>query len=86
MEVLTVNDPTRPSDGPAWEPLPPLASPGAEFVRDLTHEILAFFDRRAMPLAETLAEQGDDPGIVVVFIIETLRGLADGFELGSLAD
>jgi len=53
-------------------------------VRDLTHEILSFFDRRAIPLAETLAEQGDEPALVVVYIIETLRGLADGFELGAL--
>lgn len=79
-----MDDPTRHSDGPAWEPLPPLDPRGAEFVRDLTHEILSFFDRRAIPLAETLAEQGDEPALVVVFIIETLRGLADGFELGAL--
>jgi len=79
-----MEDPTRPSDGPAWEPLPPLDSRGADFVRDLTHEILTFFDRRAIPLAEELADQGDNPRLVVFFIIETLRGLADGFELGSL--
>ena len=80
-----MEDPTRPSDRPAWEALPQLDPRGAEFVRDLTHEILAFFDRRAIPLAESLAAQGDDPSLIVVFIVETLRGLADGFEFGTLS-
>lgn len=81
-----MDDPTRPSRGPAGGPLPPLDSVDSAFVRDLTHEILALLDRRALPLAETLVDQGDDPSYVVVLIAETLRGLADGFELGSLVD
>lgn len=81
-----MNDPTRPSDGPAWEPLPPLASPGADFVRELMHEILGFLDRCALPLAEDLASQGRHPSLVVVLVVETLRSIADGLELGGLAD
>ena len=81
-----MEDPTRPSDESAWTAQPPLESAGSAFVRDLTHEILTFLDRRALPFAEAMANQGDDPRHVVVLIVETLHGLADGFELGSLTD
>ncbi len=79
-----MDDPTRPVDDPAWGPEPPLDGPGSLFVRDLTHAIFAFLDRRAILFAEELASLGDDPSDVVVYIAVTLRGLADGFELGSL--
>lgn len=79
-----MDDPTRDADGSACADQL-FEHPGGAFVRELTHEVLSFLERRAIPYAEQLVDGGSDPSDVVFLTIETLRSIADGLELGAVS-